>query len=346
MTSVVSDFLSSIEISDFSATPKYQQLADSVINGIHDQRFKVGDLLPSINEFSTHLEISRDTVEKAYKYLKSKEIISSTPGKGYFIAINEVKKGLRIAFLLNKLSEHKKIVYDSFAHEIGEYAALDLFVYNSDISYLKSLLLNLTKSYDYYVLFPHFKEGSDKAADVINKYISSDKLLLLSKLISDVKGDFPAVYENHEADIYLSLKAALKSLQKYSKLKLVFPDRSDYPKAIIKGFYKFCQEYNIEHLLVSNLKSEKIESGTCYINLAERDLVVLIEGSIKKKLIVGKDVGIISYNETPLKKFILNGITTVSTDFDFMGRAAARLIKEKSNAHIEVPFHLKIRDSI
>ncbi len=31
-------------------------------------------------------------------------------------------------------------------------------------------------------------------------------------------------------------------------------------------------------------------------------------------------LGVISYNETPLKKIILNGITTISTDFQMMER--------------------------
>lgn len=65
-----------------------------------------------------------------------------------------------------------------------------------------------------------------------------------------------------------------------------------------------------------------------------------------QKLSIGSEVGLISYNETPLKKFILNGITTLSTDFDFRGRAAAQLIKTKSKAHVEVPFHVIIRDSL
>jgi DNA-binding LacI/PurR family transcriptional regulator len=80
--------------------------------------------------------------------------------------------------------------------------------------------------------------------------------------------------------------------------------------------------------------------------LAERDLVVLLEKIVKKQLKLGEDVGLISYNETALKKFILKGITTISTDFEYMGRAAACLIKNKSKEHVEVPFHLIIRDSI
>lgn len=53
---------------------------------------------------------------------------------------------------------------------------------------------------------------------------------------------------------------------------------------------------------------------------------------------MGKDVGVISYNETSLKKIILNGITTISTDFEMMGRKAAQLILEQSTEHIAIPF--------
>ena len=58
------------------------------------------------------------------------------------------------------------------------------------------------------------------------------------------------------------------------------------------------------------------------------------------------DVGVISYNETPLKKIILNGITTISTDFKFMGRYAAELILNKKHDHVAVPFHLTLRKSL
>jgi DNA-binding LacI/PurR family transcriptional regulator len=60
----------------------------------------------------------------------------------------------------------------------------------------------------------------------------------------------------------------------------------------------------------------------------------------------GEDVGIISYNETPIKKIILNGITTISTNFEEMGKMAARLILENQRQHLEVPFKLTIRNSL
>jgi DNA-binding LacI/PurR family transcriptional regulator len=61
---------------------------------------------------------------------------------------------------------------------------------------------------------------------------------------------------------------------------------------------------------------------------------------------IGEQVGIISYNETPLKKVILNGITTISTDFHQMGVIAAELILSDSKEHIKVPFKLTLRQSL
>jgi DNA-binding LacI/PurR family transcriptional regulator len=78
----------------------------------------------------------------------------------------------------------------------------------------------------------------------------------------------------------------------------------------------------------------------------DNDLVVLIERIIESKLEVGKDVGVISYNETPLKKIILNGITTISTDFEAMGVETARIIQENSLRHVQIPFALNLRASL
>ncbi|MFD1768657.1 GntR family transcriptional regulator [Sphingobacterium suaedae] len=342
--SINTDLIKSIEINDFSATPKYVQLADAIVEAIKNKIVEVGDPLPSINDLSYHLQIARDTVEKGYRKLRIEEIIASSPGKGYFVAKEQVFR-LRIAVFLNKLSAHKKIVYDAFASELGDQASIDLFVYNSDITHLRTLIQGLPQPYDHYVVFPYFKEGRDKAAEVLS-LIPSDKILLLGREVDGLEGNFPVVCENYEKDIYEALESIKEPLSKYNALKLVFPDNSDYPKAIIKGFYKFCQEYAFEHILVDNLRREGIKRGTCYINLAEDDLVYLLDKVRAKGLEVGQDVGVISYNETPLKKFILNGITTVSTDFRLMGEYAAACILHDLKSHLEVPFYTVLRASV
>ena len=45
----------------------------------------------------------------------------------------------------------------------------------------------------------------------------------------------------------------------------------------------------------------------------------LIKISHEKKLKLGKDIGIISYNDTPLNKVLAGGIAVISTDFNKMG---------------------------
>lgn len=334
-----------IHINEYSATPKYLQLANAVISAIEGGKIKKDDMLPSINELSYVLEISRDTAEKGYKHLKHLGVLGSVPGKGYYIANADFKQKLHIVLFFNKLSAHKKIVYDSFVKAIGSEAAVDFYIYNNDLSLFRKLLQNLKQEYTHYVIIPHFIEGRDKAAEIINT-IPKDKLVLLDKLVPEVEGEYAAVYEDFEKDIYNALEQAKEHLSKYHTLKLIFPDRSYFPKGIIKGFYRFCQQYAFNHLLVSDISDEPISEGEVYINLMEDDLVKLLDRVISLKLRIGKDVGIISYNETPLKKFILNGITTISTDFKRMGEAAAQLILNNSKGHEEVPFYLTLRPSI
>jgi DNA-binding LacI/PurR family transcriptional regulator len=89
-----------------------------------------------------------------------------------------------------------------------------------------------------------------------------------------------------------------------------------------------------------------IEPHTVYISLMEDDLVTLIKKILEAKLHVGTEVGIISYNETPIKQIILNGITTISADFKMMGETAARMILERTGKHEAVALNLNLRDSL
>jgi DNA-binding GntR family transcriptional regulator len=338
-------FFEHVTIDEHSITPKYIQLTNSVLKAIEMGKLRKDEILPSINELSYILEISRDTAEKGYKHLKKMGALGSVPGKGYYILNTHLKQKLHVVLFFNKLSAHKKLIYDAFISTIGEDVSVDFYIYNNDLTFFKKLLLNPKREYTHYVIIPHFVEGREKAVEIINS-IPKEKLVLVDKEIPGVDGDYAAVYESFSNDIYHALEQARERLSKYDTLKLIFPDKSYYPKDIIKGFYRFCQQYAFAHLLVSDISTEPIKAGEVYINLMEDDLVKLLDRIMSLKLEVGKDVGVISYNETPLKKFIMNGITTISTDFSHMGVTAAKLILENSTRHEEVPFYLTIRSSL
>ena len=334
-----------ISIDEFSSTPKYQQLINSIVEGIQKNKLKKGSVMPSINEISFEFNIARVTVEKGYNHLRNMGVLDSVPGKGYFIKSTETSQNLKIFLLFNKLSTHKKIIYDSFVEAVGEQAAIDFYIYNNDCNLFKRLIENRKEGYTHYVIIPHFIDGEDTAYDILNT-IHKDKLILLGKLVPQVTGEYGAVYENFEKDIYDALLQARIQLSKYHTLKLIFPENSYFPQEIIKGFENFCRDYAFAHHVVHFIADEPIAEGEAYINLMEDDLVILIDKIIAQNLRLGEQVGIISYNETPLKRLILNGLSTISTDFKQMGRSTAELVRSKSKSHIENPFYLTLRNSI
>ncbi|HNP21861.1 MAG TPA: GntR family transcriptional regulator [Panacibacter sp.] len=334
-----------IRIDEFSATPKYQQLINAVLKGIEQERLKQNDVLPSINDLSFELDISRDTAEKGYRYLKKIGVLGSVPGKGYFIKSTALEQAYNVCLLFNKLSAHKKIIYDSMVAALGNNAAIDFYIYNNDFALFRKLLTNKTEDYTHFVIIPHFIEGGEKAHEVINT-LPKHKLILLDKQVAGITGEYSAVYENFAKDIYKALENASERLSNYHTLKIIFPKSSYYPVEIVDGFNRFCQDYAFNYKVVSNIKEEEIHTGEVFISVMEDDLVKLIERLLLMNLKAGTDVGVVSYNETPIKKIILDGITTISTDFAEMGKMAARLIMQDSREHVEVPFKLTLRNSL
>src|SRR5690606_500719 len=100
-----------INIDNLSATPKYMQVAKAILRAVYEDRIKKNETLPSINEVRFSLDISRDKLAKSYRHLKQRGIIGSVPGKGFFVKSNEMHKRYKVLLLLNKMSEHKKVMY-------------------------------------------------------------------------------------------------------------------------------------------------------------------------------------------------------------------------------------------
>ncbi|MGN6194490.1 MAG: GntR family transcriptional regulator [Ginsengibacter sp.] len=338
-------FFKFIDIDVLSNTPKYLQISNSIIKAVSNGKLQENDTLPSINEFSNELDVSRDTVEKGYKYLKKIGILDSVPGKGFFIKNSNSLQFYKIFLLFNKLSTHKKIIYDSFVDTLGSSATIDFYIYNNDFNLFKELIKKSIDNYSHYVIIPHLTQDSETFTDVLNM-IPRDKLILMDKTIRSMEDRCSSVFEDFEHDLYNALKNAIPQLQKYHTIKIIFPSYTYHPKEILAGFYNFCVEHAFEHAIIHDIREEIIEDGIVYLSLMEVDLVTLLEKIIDCKKEVGKDVGVISYNDTPLKKIILNGITTVSTNFQLMGQNAAKLILNKEQAHIAIPFHLTLRNSI
>lgn len=340
------NYLKILSIDEYSITPKYLQLSNAIIRAIESGDIVKDDMLPSINDLSFALDTSRNTIERVYKELKDKGIVSSVPGKGFFISNTDFQKPLKIFLLFNKLSAHKKLIYDAFVDTIGELATIDFYIYNNDFYFFKKIMAeSFNSDYAKYIIIPHFLDNETKAHEIINT-IPKDKLILLDNLVPAINGRFAAIYENFASDVYEALKSLTHKLTKYHNIKLIFPGKTYHSKEILKGFLNFCRQYAFDYEVVESSAIETIQKDTVYISLTEDDLVELIKKIIASDLEIAKDVGVISYNETALKEIILDGITTISTDFKLMGSKTAEFALSNCHEHFAVPFNVTLRSSL
>ena len=328
------------------SAPKYMQIIKSLLLAIGKGKLKRGDKIPSINQLSEEYLLSRDTVEKAYKHLIKDGVLISVRGKGYFINRVDIETTVRILLVFNKISNYKKQIYNAFVENLGRNVNVDLHIHHSNVNIFKNLIKNSLGEYDYYVIMPHFYDKADEAIEAI-KLIPAEKLILLDKDIDLNTKKHSSVFQNFEKDIVAALNEALDLLQVYTKLILIFPTMIPYPKEIIKGFRIFCIQHQFEHEIIYDFHEDSnVTTNAAYVVIEENDLVNLIKKCRQQKLEIGKDIGIISYNETPLKEILLDGITTISTDHEQMGKTAAQLINENRKAIIKNPFTLIKRKSL
>lgn len=334
-----------IAVNDFLPTPKYLQIYNSIVLGIENHDIVPGDKLPSIYELCAHFDVAKGTVEKAYELLKTNEIIRAVRGKGYYINHTRIGRNLKILLLFNKLSAHKKLIYDAFVERLGAEATIDFYIYNNDFRQFADLLQRHSHGYTHYVIIAHFYNQSERAAKLIDR-LPKHKLVVLDRLVEGVSGNYSAVYQNFEKDLMLALAEALPLLRKYKTLNILFPNNTYLPKAILNGFYRFCYEHQFEGRVLPDMEKEEIQVGNAYINLMEEDLYAVVKKVKQTPFRVGEEVGILSYNETLLKELLLDGITVMSTDFAGMGHTAAELVLGDTPQHVENPFRLIVRKSL
>ena len=342
-----------IEIDDHSRIPKYKQVVDSVLENILQGNLAIGSKIPSINEISESCYLSRDTVEKAYSQLKERKIIVSVKGKGYYVAKTDPVAQRTVLFLINKLSSYKMMIYNSFVLSMGNDTHVDLHIYHCDQTAFLHLIEKSIGYYDYYVIMPHFKDShlhhvncTPKVVTALH-HIPEDRLILLDNILPTTKKEVAAVYQDFGTDIYEALQEGISKLRKYDKLLLVYPDRLvyPYPREIVTGFRKFCVVHGFDFEVLDEIYEDMdLQQRDVYITVEEMDLVNLVKQVRDQGLVMGQDMGIISYNDTPLKELL--GITVISTDFRTMGETAAYMILKNKHERVKNAFRFIDRNSV
>jgi DNA-binding transcriptional regulator YhcF (GntR family) len=330
----------SFKINKKSSQPIYKQIISAVYSAIEKGEMKEGDLLPSVNEIAKEFGLSRDSVFKAYNELRSSGIINSVAGKGYYIYSMNVRQKEKIFFLLDEYSEYKKELFERFKKTIGSSAAVDLFFHNYNITVMEKLINEAIGKYTKYVIWPVM---TPKVKTLLKK-IPSRKLFIVDAGIEWYFDFYPGVYQSYAEDILTLFKSNIYLFNKYSRIFLVYPKRLLLFE-IQRGFKQFIKDEDVKGEIISDLKNISISKGDSFFVIDDDDLVKLVHEGESKNLKLGKDYGIIAYNETPLKSIAAGGITILSTDFGEMGHLLAEMIKNKKKKSIKNPSRFFIRKS-
>ncbi len=329
-----------INIQNNQGVPKYKQIILSIEKTIEEGHLKKDEKLPSINKVCLEFSLSRDTILQAYEELKKRGIIYAILGKGYYVKSTEVRIKQRIFLLFDELNIFKEDLYNSFLENIGKDVQVDIFFHNFNTQVFQKLINDSNGNYTKYIIMP---TNLVEAASAI-KTLPVNDVYILDQTNPELK-PYPAIYQNHLNDIYKGLLKGKSKLNKYEKMIMIFPGFRE-PLGMKIGFENFCKDFAFDYEIITEFRNREIKKGEVYIIPSDRDLVRVIEKSKIQKLELGSDYGIISYNETPLKKIVENGITTISTNFEAMGKFLAQMILEGKKKQIENKCVLIIRNSL
>jgi DNA-binding transcriptional regulator YhcF (GntR family) len=318
-----------IKITSEHSQAKYRQIIQSVINAISDGVIKKGDKVPSINEIAKEYNLSRDTVMLAFNELKARGILGAVPGKGYFVESDNIGISKKVLLLFDELNSFKEELYNAFIESLPDDTQVDIYFHHFDKNVFSSLIKERVGKYSAYVIMP---ANLTEISSVIS-LLPSDKVYIIDRKLEELK-DYPVVYQAFDEDIYNGLSAGYHLISNYKKVILAYPGGKE-PLGFLTGFKRFCKDKHLNNQVYDQIKTKEIKKGEVYILPSDRMLVNLVKRCWEKGFEIGKDVGIISINESALKEVVANGITTISTDFKLMGKTLADFVENKKTGEIK-----------
>ncbi len=341
-----------IEINADTDVPKYKQLVNAVISGIEEGVWKIGDRIPSINKISQEYELSRSTVEKAYINLRNQKIIKPIKGKGFYVAKTDLRTRTDILFVLDRIRPYNINLLNAFTEVFETTVKIDIETYNGDLTAFNDAINTKKNLYDYLVIFPRFKEGiSCTNNSREEELVTLDKVLLQKLILMDRKnkkflGRINQIYQDFDDNFFRVLNKEATNMAKYKKLTLILPKNNPYPRPIevAKGLKKFC----IKHQLAYDIKDElhsstSLETNVLYIAFKESDLIHIVNKTKKENYKIGEDIGVISYMDTMLKKYL--GISVIETNFQKITKAISNILSQGTINTVRVDFDFINRNS-
>jgi len=335
------DFFRHFELSEPGQT-KHEQLVSGVIRAISSKEVRSGQTLPPVSSFMQELSVSRMTVLKALSELKDRGIIESRSRVGYFVKSENIKQQLKVLLFLTAFNQYHEILYNSFMEKVKDRnVSVDLFFHHGNPDVLRTVLKEHMGKYGLYIITPI----QDRKVMGMLEKIPSDKLLQIVRPVNSKK-EISFLSQDFFEEVVIALNGIRERIKSYDEFILVYPEGSFHSPDIKKAFNRFCDENKIIHSIEEKPVLTSIRKNVAYFVIEDSHLIGLIKTAEILGLRLGKDLGILSYNDTPMKEIIRQGITVISTDFQLMGRKAADFALNRRPVHEVMETKITLRKSL
>ncbi len=320
---------------------KSEQIIASVTESIRSGKYISGQAIPSINSTAQKFGVARKTVVRAYGKLKNAGLIESRPKTGYFVISNKPNNKLKVLLIVHSFDGHWETLYNDFREKVNDYCEIEIFFHHYNINVLELIVNRNVSDYDLFIIssFNHVRIKS-----IVGR-IPAYKVLLISRN-DRLSESYNYIIQDFCEGTYQALCQANNQIKKYTGITLVYPEAGGHSETLKTGFLKYCDEFTVKNKMVNSLRELEIVKGEAYLLISDNDLIYLLNVCKNRKWRLGIDVGVLSYNETPLKQVIRDGISVVSCNFSMMAIEMATFIKEQKAVHKIIPIEFVKRNSL
>lgn len=316
---------------------KVQQLTDHIQHSISRSEYKVGESLPSINYIKEQYNVSRDTIFKAFSELKSRGVIDSVPGKGYYVA-SSIRN---VLLLLDEYTPFKEAVYNTLTTRLNPLYKLDLWFHQYNEDFFNNIVENSIGKYNKYLIMNYHNE---KFSEVLFK-IDKKKLLLLDFGKFDKDG-YSYICQDFDEAFIQALKSIKHDLENYRKLVFVLNKDHRHPRSSKEYFSRFCLDNGFKFDIIDEINNQfAVEENCFYIVIKQEDVVKIIKKGRFDYLKSGRDYGLLAYNENPFYEIIENGIASIGINWEKMGNLAADFVLYETPVQLYLPTQIIRRNS-
>lgn len=304
-----------ISINSALAVPVYRQIVESIRDNIEKGKLHQNDKLPSVNSVAATFSLARGSVFSAYNELRAVGIIDSIPGKGYFVVSTQTRQVQKLFLMLSSFSAQKAAFYNAFIAALPEVFTVDLYFHNHNSRYFSSQITEQAAYYSLFVIEPLIDENTLSALSIIDKR----KVYLLQNGYRELRSLYNGLYIRGDKDFFEFLSGCETLGKKYKQLILSGPSET-WPGELMKGFKKFAKSAPLPCSIQEKPDLNAVKKGEAFLLNNDEVLASLIEKAGEMSWKIGRDLGLLSFQNHPLNKVAGNGISCFYYDQAGMGR--------------------------